>query len=60
MGSGDVSYIIGMGSIWLRNQDRSIRVLTDVRYVPKLKRNLISLGALVSHPQPPPRRMKGA
>ena len=45
-GSGDVSYIFGMGSIRLRNHDRSIRVLIDVRYVPKLKKNPISLGAL--------------
>ena len=37
-----------MGSIQLRNHDGSIRVLTDVWYVPKLKKNLISLGALES------------
>ena len=48
MGSGDVSYIIGMGSILLRNHDGSIRVLTDVWYVLKLKKNLISLRALES------------
>ncbi|KAE8727553.1 putative serine/threonine-protein kinase WNK6 [Hibiscus syriacus] len=30
------------------NQDGSTRVLTDVRYVPSLKKNLISLGALES------------
>ena len=46
MGSGDVSHITGMGSIRLRNHDGSIRVLTDVRYVLKLKKNLISLEAL--------------
>ena len=46
MGSAYVSYITGMGSIRLRNHDGSIRVLTYVRYVPKLKKNLISLGAL--------------
>ncbi|KAE8718014.1 putative LRR receptor-like serine/threonine-protein kinase [Hibiscus syriacus] len=33
-------------SIRLKNQDGSTRVLTDVRYVPSLKKNLISLGAL--------------
>ena len=38
MGGGDVSYIIGMGSIRLRNHDGSIRFLIDVRYVPKLKK----------------------
>ena len=48
MGSGDVSYITRMGSIQLWNLDGSVRVLTDVRYVPKLKKNLISLGALES------------
>ena len=48
MGSCDVSYITGMGSIWLRNHDGSIRVLTNVWYVPKLNKNLISLGALES------------
>ncbi|KAE8717034.1 cytochrome P450 71A9-like [Hibiscus syriacus] len=35
-------------SIRLKNQDGSTRVLTDVRYVPSLKKNLISLGALES------------
>ena len=35
-----------MGSIRLRNHDGVIRVLTDVRYVPKLEKNLISLGPL--------------
>ena len=37
-----------MGSIRLRNHDELIRVLTNVRYVPKLKKNLISLRALES------------
>ena len=48
MGSSDVSYIIEMGSIRLRNHDGSIRVLKDVQYISKLKNNLISLGALKS------------
>ena len=48
MGSGDVSHITGMGSIRLRNHDGSTRVLKDVRYVLKLKKNIISLGALES------------
>ena len=48
MGSGDVSYIIGMGSFQFKNHDGSIRVLIDVQYVLKLKINLISLGALIS------------
>ena len=48
MGSGYVSYITRMGSIRLRNHDGSARVPIDVRYVSKLKKNLISLGALES------------
>ncbi|KAL4341388.1 hypothetical protein GQ457_08G037140 [Hibiscus cannabinus] len=35
-------------SIRLKNQDGSTRVLTNVRYVPSLKKNLISLRALES------------
>ena len=37
-----------MGSIQLSNHDGSIRVLIHVWYVLKLKKNLISLGALES------------
>ena len=48
MGSGDVNYITMMSSIWLRNHDGSIRVLKDVFYVPKLEKNLISLGVVES------------
>ena len=32
----------------LKNHDGSTRVLTDVRYIPKLEKNLISLGTLES------------
>ena len=46
MGSDDVNYITGMSLIRLRNHDGSIRVLTDVQYVLKLKNSLISLGGL--------------
>ena len=48
MGSGDVTYITGISSIQLRNHDGSTRVLIDVRYVPNLKKNLISLRPLES------------
>ena len=48
MGSGDVSYTTRMGLIWLRNRDGSTRVMIDFLYVPKLKKNLISLEALES------------
>ena len=40
--------IAGIGSISLKNHDGSTRVLTDVRYIPKLEKNLISLGTLES------------
>ena len=40
--------IAGIGSICLKNHDGSTRVLTDVRYIPKLEKNLISLGTLES------------
>ena len=40
--------IVGIGSISLRNHDGSTRVLTDVRYIPKLEKNLISFGTLES------------
>ena len=40
--------IAGIGSISLKNHDGSTRVLTDVRYILKLEKNLISLGTLES------------
>ena len=40
------TYIVD--SIRLRNHDGLRRTLTDVRYVPDLKKNLISVGALES------------
>ena len=48
MGNDNPCKIVGIGSIKLRNHDRSTRILRDVRYVPKLKKNLISLGDLES------------
>ena len=38
--------VAGIGSISLKNHDGSTRVLTDVWYIPKLEKNLISLGTL--------------
>ena len=46
MGNDSSCKTVGMGSIRLRNHDGSTRVLTDVRYVPSLRKNLISLGTL--------------
>ena len=40
--------IAGIRSISLKNHDGSTRLLTDVRYIPKLENNLISLGTLES------------
>ena len=40
--------IVVIGSISLKNHDGSIMVLTDVRYIQKLEKNLISLGTLES------------
>jgi len=48
MGNDNPCKTGGIGSIKLRNHDGSTRILRDVRYVPKLKKNLISLGALES------------
>ena len=48
MGNDNPCKTVGIGSIKLQNHDGSIRILKDVRYVPKLKKNLISLGALES------------
>ena len=38
----------GVGTIYLRNHDESTRILTDVRYVPSLTKNLISMRTLES------------
>ena len=48
MGNDSACKTMGVGTIKLKNHDGSIQVLTDVRYVPSLKKNLISLGALES------------
>ena len=40
--------VAGIGSISLKNHDGSTRVLTDVRYILKLEKNLIYLGTLES------------
>ena len=48
MGNHNPCKIVGIGLIKLCNHDGTTRILRDVRYVPKLKKNLISLGALES------------
>ncbi|KAG8497200.1 hypothetical protein CXB51_008576 [Gossypium anomalum] len=48
MGNDSACTTMGVGTVQLKNHDGSIQVLTDVRYVPSLKKNLIPLGALES------------
>ena len=48
MGNDHPCKTVRIGSIKLRNHNGTTRILRDVRYVPKLKKNLISLGALES------------
>ena len=46
MGNNHSCSIKGMGDISFKMHDNNVRMLTHVRYVPGLKRNLISLGTL--------------
>ena len=48
MGNDNTCKTVEIGSIQLKNHDGSIQFLIDVRYVPSLKKNLISLGVLES------------
>ncbi|KAI9180602.1 hypothetical protein LWI28_006414 [Acer negundo] len=46
MGNDNTCQTKGIGTVRLKMHDGTIRRLTDVRYVPDLKKNLISLGVL--------------
>jgi hypothetical protein len=46
IGDGSTYEIIGIGSIYIQVHDGSINKLIDIRFVPNLKRNLISLSTL--------------
>jgi len=46
MGNDTYSPVKGIGSIKIRNNDGTQVILTDVRYMPNMARNLISLGTL--------------
>ena len=46
IGDGSTCEIIGIDSIYIQVHDGSIKKLIDVRFVPKLKRTLISLRTL--------------
>lgn len=48
MGNVNACKATGVGSIRLKNHNRLTRILTNVRYMSNLKKNLISLGALES------------
>ena len=48
MGNDEACKILGMGKIKLKLHDGTIRNLTKVRYIPDLKKNLISVGFLES------------
>nr|XP_016499027.1 PREDICTED: uncharacterized protein LOC107817677 [Nicotiana tabacum] len=46
LGNNVTCNVIAKGTIRFRMHDDVVRTLTDVRYVPELKKNLISLGTL--------------
>ncbi|KAM1003335.1 hypothetical protein ACFX2C_003672 [Malus domestica] len=48
MGNNNACKTQGIGKICLNMHDGTVRELSDVRYVPDMKKNLISLGALES------------
>ncbi|PHT54087.1 hypothetical protein CQW23_08549 [Capsicum baccatum] len=48
MGNNTPCKVLGKGTVQIRMHDGVVRTLTDVRYVPNLKKNLISLGTLKS------------
>ena len=48
-GDGHIFHIEGIGTIRIKLSDGIIRELKDVRYVPQLNGNLISVGALEAH-----------
>ena len=49
MGNNHACKIAGMGTIKIKMHDGVVRTLTDVRHIPDLKRNLISLSTLDSN-----------
>ena len=49
MGNDAQCKVVGEGTIKIKTHDGIVKTLTGVRYVPELKRNLISLATLESH-----------
>jgi hypothetical protein len=48
MGNDVACQIVGIGTIRIKMHDKIVRTLTNVRHIPDLKKNLISLGTLDS------------
>ena len=48
MGNNNACNIAGIGSVTMKLKDETVNLLRNVRHVPHLKRNLISLGMLDS------------
>ena len=48
MGNNISCKVIGIGTVQIKMHDGVVRTLTDVRHIPDLKKNLISLGVLDS------------
>ena len=48
MGNNMSYMVVGIGTVQIKMHDRVMRTLTDVRHIPDLKKNLISLGVLDS------------
>src|SRR3954470_301422 len=46
MGNNAECRVVGIGSIRMRMFDGEVRTVTNVRHVPEVSRNLLSLGAL--------------
>ncbi|KAG8478618.1 hypothetical protein CXB51_028426 [Gossypium anomalum] len=46
MGNDSSSKVVGIGTVKIKMHDGTIRTLSDVRYVPDLRKNLISLSIL--------------
>ena len=46
MGDDNLCEIVGIGSVQIKTYDGMIRRLKNVRHIPEMKRNLISLSTL--------------
>ena len=46
MGNNSICKVVGIGTVSLKMFDGVVREITQVRHVPDLKRNLISMGML--------------